>query len=257
MAAGIVLAGGRSTRMGAAKAALEWHGSTLLRRVCGLVARGVEGPVVVVRGPGQALPPLPSGVEVVEDAREGAGPLQGLAAGLAAVDAEVAYVSAVDVPFLTPALVASVVAALSDEDEIAIAHAEGRDHFLAAAYRTSLRARVDELLAGGERRLGALAEASRVRRLPADAAAVRNLNAPGDYEAARARPAPEVEVAGVGVVRAATVGAAARAAGVVLPEGADPELPLVDGDVVAADGGGVAVSASAARARSRPLRARR
>ena len=30
--AGIVLAGGRSSRMGAPKAALEWHGSTLLRR---------------------------------------------------------------------------------------------------------------------------------------------------------------------------------------------------------------------------------
>jgi len=29
-AAGLVLAGGRSTRMGAPKASLEWHGSTLL-----------------------------------------------------------------------------------------------------------------------------------------------------------------------------------------------------------------------------------
>ena len=33
--AGIVLAGGRLSRMGTPKAALEWHGSTLLRRVVG------------------------------------------------------------------------------------------------------------------------------------------------------------------------------------------------------------------------------
>ncbi|HEV2753369.1 MAG TPA: NTP transferase domain-containing protein, partial [Solirubrobacteraceae bacterium] len=66
--AGIVLAGGRSTRMGAAKAALEWHGSTLLRRVAGLVARGVDGPVVVVRAPGQALPALPATIELADDA---------------------------------------------------------------------------------------------------------------------------------------------------------------------------------------------
>ena len=36
--AGIVLAGGRSSRMGTPKAALEWHGSTLLRRTVGIVA---------------------------------------------------------------------------------------------------------------------------------------------------------------------------------------------------------------------------
>ncbi|MGH3167275.1 MAG: molybdenum cofactor guanylyltransferase, partial [Trebonia sp.] len=30
--AGVVLAGGRSSRMGTPKAALEWHGSTLLYR---------------------------------------------------------------------------------------------------------------------------------------------------------------------------------------------------------------------------------
>ena len=81
-AAGIVLAGGRSSRMGTPKASLEWHGSTLLRRVTGLVQREVDGPVVVVSAPGQELPALPGGVELVEDAREGRGPLQGLAAGL-------------------------------------------------------------------------------------------------------------------------------------------------------------------------------
>ena len=53
-AAGIVLAGGRSSRMGTPKAALEWHGSTLLRRVVGLVGRSVDGPVIVVCAPGGA-----------------------------------------------------------------------------------------------------------------------------------------------------------------------------------------------------------
>src|SRR5918911_5539062 len=106
-AAGIVLAGGRSSRMGSPKAALEWHGSTLLRRISGIVGRAVDGPVVVVRAPGQELPALPPGVEVVEDAREGRGPLQGLAAGLAAIGerAEAAYVSSTDAPLLHPAFV--------------------------------------------------------------------------------------------------------------------------------------------------------
>src|SRR5947208_4621260 len=80
--AGIVLAGGRSTRMGTPKAWLEWHGTTLLDRVVRVVSRAVDGgPVVVVRAPGQDLPELPAGVLVVDDAAEGQGPLEGLAAG--------------------------------------------------------------------------------------------------------------------------------------------------------------------------------
>ncbi len=83
-AAGVVLAGGRSTRMGTAKAALEWHGSTLLRHVAGIVGRAVDGPVIVVRAPGQQLPALDPEVLVHTDPEEGRGPMQGLAVGLAA-----------------------------------------------------------------------------------------------------------------------------------------------------------------------------
>ena len=75
--AGIVLAGGRSARMGTPKAALEWHGSTLLHRTVSIVARATGGPVVVVRAPGQDLPDLPRGTLVVEDPREGKGPSRG------------------------------------------------------------------------------------------------------------------------------------------------------------------------------------
>ncbi|MDX6494810.1 MAG: molybdenum cofactor guanylyltransferase, partial [Gaiellales bacterium] len=41
----IVLVGGRSIRMGSAKALLDWHGSTMARRVTGIVGRAAS-PVV-------------------------------------------------------------------------------------------------------------------------------------------------------------------------------------------------------------------
>jgi molybdenum cofactor guanylyltransferase len=278
-AAGIVLAGGRSSRMGTPKAALEWHGSTLLRRVTGIVARGVDGPVVVVRAPGQALPSLPPTVEVVEDAREGRGPLQGLAAGLAALEGrvEVAYISSTDAPLLHPAFVRRVLQAVGDDVDVALPRAGGFPHPLAAAYRTSLRAAVEGLLADDRLRPAFLFDACRVRHLDetallADATlaaadpnldSVLNLNEPADYEAARARPAPEVTVQRFGPLarngnggplslRAATLATAAHAAGVTLDEhvvaalngdqiSRDPELPLASGDTVAfmaADAGG-------------------
>src|SRR3954463_1659609 len=148
MPAGIVLAGGRSSRMGTPKAWLDWHGSTLLRRTCGVVTRGVGGPGVGVRAPGQDLPEVPAGIRVVEDAREGQGPLQGLLAGLEAVDEEVAFVASTDMPFLHPRFVAAVCAAARDVDA-AVPQLGGFRQPLAAAYRTALAPLVGELVAHG------------------------------------------------------------------------------------------------------------
>jgi molybdenum cofactor guanylyltransferase len=269
--AGIVLAGGRSTRMGRPKAALEWHGSTLLYRVAGIVGRAV-GRVVVVRAPGQELPSLPSGVRVVEDAREGRGPLQGLAAGLAAVadEADVAYVSSTDVPLLHPAFVARVLAGAAEEDvDVALPVAQGFRHPLAAAYRTSLLAEVEALIERDRMRPAFLFEQCRVRELDErdllrdgklaradpELLSLLNVNDPNEYERARARAAPSVTVRRFGTLargsnreplalRAATLAAAAAAAGVPLDRhvvaalngdqiSRDPELPLAAGDAVA------------------------
>lgn len=249
--AGVVLAGGGSTRMGRPKAALEWHGSTLVRRAAGIVARAVDGPVVVVHAAGQELPPLPPGVELAQDAREGRGPLQAIAAGLAAVGAraDAAFVCGVDTPLLHPALVRHVVAALAGDErlDVALPVAHGFPHPLCAAYRTRVAAPIDELLA--QDRLGTrlLLERCRVRRLdeaalladPAIAAhdpgldSLLNLNDPGDYDAARARPAPLVTVLGRGELRAATLGAAGDGPGTIDGRASDdPEEPLVTGDTV-------------------------
>ena len=112
---GIVLCGGRSSRMGRPKAWLPVGGEVMLQRVV-RVLREVVDPVVVVAAPGQDVPPLPDAVTIVRDEVEGRGPLAGLAAGLAALDgrADAAYLSACDVPFLSPAFVRRVAGFLED-----------------------------------------------------------------------------------------------------------------------------------------------
>jgi molybdenum cofactor guanylyltransferase len=186
--------------MGTPKAALEWHGSTLLSHVTGIVARATGGPVVVVRAPGQELPPLSDEIELVEDPEEGRGPLQGIAAGLAAVAdrADVAFVSAVDAPFLHPGFVRAVVDALRPGDDVAVPVADGRAHPLSAAYRTSVLATAEELLAAGQLRATGLVEACRAReleasKLPGGVDSLLNLNEPADYQAALVRPFRFVE----------------------------------------------------------------
>jgi molybdopterin-guanine dinucleotide biosynthesis protein A len=265
--------------MGSPKAALDWHGSTLLRRVTGIVARSVDGPVVVVSAPGQALPALDRAVEVVADEREGHGPVQGIAAGLSAIGdrAEVAYVSATDVPLLHPAFVRRVVGALDDEVDVVLPEVGGYRQPLSAAYRLDLLGAINELIAANRMRPAFLFERSRVlqlgeadllrdgalNRLDPGLASVSNLNERADYERAHALPAPEIVVEKFGplakppgerrqTVNGWSLGAVADAASLTLDEHVvaalngdqitrDSELPLVAGDKLAfmvADAGG-------------------
>src|SRR5438445_12995555 len=81
---GIVLAGGKSSRMGLPKATLPFGPELMLQRVIRLL-RSIVQPIVVVVAPGQELPSLPSDVLLARDEREARGPLEGLFAGLSAI----------------------------------------------------------------------------------------------------------------------------------------------------------------------------
>ncbi|MGH7483401.1 MAG: NTP transferase domain-containing protein [Longimicrobiales bacterium] len=281
MAAGVVLVGGRSSRMGTPKASLEWHGSTLLCRTLGVLARSAGGPLLVVRAAGQPLPEIPPQVDVVEDPEAGLGPLQGIAAGLAALAgrAQAAFVCSTDLPFLHPAFVRRVLAALTNDLDAVLPVAGGYPQPLAAAYRVTLAPLAAALVAAGDLRPAFLFRHRSCRTLRLDGAAlladpvlaaadpalksVVNVNSPDDYRAARHQPAPEVTLWRDGTlacaghraphtIRAATLSAAAGAAGITLGGhviaaingdqiSGDGDVPLTSGDTVvfrAADSGG-------------------
>lgn len=154
---------------------------------------GVVRPIVVVAAPGQDVPPLPAEVAIVRDAREGRGPLQGLAAGLAALrgQAEAAFVSSCDVPFLRPALVERLIE-LAGRHHVCVPRVEGRFHPLAAVYRQEVGAAVEELLASDrlrpaflfERVPTRIVEAGELAEVDPELLSFRNLNTPEDYQLA-------------------------------------------------------------------------
>ena len=191
---GIVLCGGKSTRMGSPKALLPFGSETMLQRVVRLLG-GVVSPLVVVAAPEQDLPPLPASVIVTRDEREGRGPLEGLRAGLKALPETVdsAYVTSCDVPLLVPAFVGRMIDLLADY-EIAVMEIDGFAHPLSAVYRRRTLPHVEQLLAADRLRPVFLYDAVRTRRVqPSEMAAVdpqlltlRNLNTPQDYEDALA-----------------------------------------------------------------------
>jgi molybdopterin-guanine dinucleotide biosynthesis protein A len=189
---GIVLCGGQSSRMGRAKAWLPFGNELMLPRVVHLLSEAVW-PVVVVAAPEQEVPPLPPEVAVVRDEEKGRGPLQGLAAGLAALQghADAAYLSSCDVPFLKPAFVQRLIELLGDH-HICVPKVGDHHHPLAAVYRLEVRDAVQHLLAGDRLRPFFLfetvptriVEAAELADVDPDFHTLRNLNTPEEYEAA-------------------------------------------------------------------------
>jgi molybdopterin-guanine dinucleotide biosynthesis protein A len=194
---GIVLAGGRSSRMGRPKAWLPVGGRTMLETVVGAIADGLRAagvpapPIVMVGAPGQDLPPAGEPIVRVDDEVEGEGPLRGLAAGLTALlgKADAAYVSSCDVPLLKPAFVARMIALLGDAD-IAVPLVDDCHHPLAAVYRIEVLETVRDLLARELRRPFFLFERRPTRVVQAadlEAAdprldSLRNFNTPEEYD---------------------------------------------------------------------------
>ncbi len=189
--AAIVLAGGRSTRMGRAKALLPFAGETLLERVVRRLAPLVEE-LLVVAAPGQDLPEVSA--TIVRDPVPHLGPVAGLAAGLSAARARVAFVTSCDAPFLNADLVRWMLEE-SEGWDVVVPEWDGRLNPLHAVYSTALAGPYRRLLEQGGRRPVDLYPSLRVRhvsaeevsRLDPEGRSFTNMNSPEEYERALAQ----------------------------------------------------------------------
>lgn len=213
---GIVLVGGRSSRIGAPKALLDLAGAPLVRHVLRAVLPACDE-IVLVAAPVDAQPEeLRAGLaselrvlsaadadaRVVHDAQPHLGPVSGLATGLAAARGDVAWVTACDAPFLAEDLVESLLARAEADDAIDVVVPRWRGYLepLLAVYRTeSMREHFARQLADGVLKPTARLDACRTAvveeeellRLDPHGRSFVNLNAPEELAAARAHMARE------------------------------------------------------------------
>jgi len=123
----IIVAGATSARLdGADKAMLDVGGTSLLERALRSVSAARR---TVVVGPSR---PSDAAVVWCEEEPVGGGPVAAFAAGLAATDAAVVVLLAVDLPFVAPAIPRLVASA---GDLAVLVDATGRVNYLASAWR--------------------------------------------------------------------------------------------------------------------------
>lgn len=185
-----MLAGGSGNRIGGPKAWLDWDGAPLLIRLLDRLAPLALGRPIVAAPVHRDLPP--GDYRRVDDPVPDAGPLAGLAAGLAAVrDPELPVaVCACDYPFASPEAFRALYLH-SEGTDLVIPRVNDRLHPLHALWRARLAGVCVELLDAGRRRVRAATDGAKTRVIDVDTLGADprrvflNLNEPSDLRRAR------------------------------------------------------------------------
>lgn len=180
--AGLVLAGGRSSRFGSEKAAAVLGGVTLLDRA--LAHLGDAAPKAVSARAGSRAETIAraAGAVVLQDAEgDAAGPLAGIKAGLIWAPAEFLAVEPCDVPRLPADLHARLMAAIGDAPAAYAQTGDGPQP-LCGLWRAAALPLLEAAMAGGEHPSvwRFLDGVGGVRVRFEEAAAFRNINTPAD-----------------------------------------------------------------------------
>ena len=181
----VLLAGGRSTRMGRDKAALAIDGEPLWhRQLATLRATGADELLISGRAEG---PYADAGVRVIEDITPNAGPLAALEAVLPRIGNTHAVVLAIDLPAMRADYLTTLVKAAQAAECSVVPEADGRFEPLAAVYAPGLLPLVAECLRGSDRSMQHLLRAAMKSGLVIphpiqieERALFRNVNSPED-----------------------------------------------------------------------------
>jgi molybdopterin-guanine dinucleotide biosynthesis protein A len=188
---GVLLAGGKSRRMGQDKRFLSVGTETLYERSL-TVLRSVFQHVLVVIA--QDSPPIESDAPVLRDVVAESGSLGGLYTGLKQAGTEWVFAVACDMPFLDPATIRHFVGVKGDVD-VVMAKLQNGLQPMHALYHTNCLPVMEHMISAGDLKLHRLADhpALRVRLVvPEELSLVDpqgrsfyNVNTPEDLEAAR------------------------------------------------------------------------
>ncbi|CRZ13509.1 molybdopterin-guanine dinucleotide biosynthesis protein A [Mycolicibacterium neworleansense] len=167
--------------MGRDKATLPFDGATMVERVVAAVSQRCS-PVFVIAAPGQPLPDLDA--EILRDEVRGVGPLVATGRGLRAVaeaGVDRAFVCAVDMPYLSTDLIDTLAASAERVPADIVLPWDGRDHYLAGIYRSTLADQIAALVHDGRRSMRALAESVDTQRIVMEPQrALTNVNTAAD-----------------------------------------------------------------------------
>jgi molybdopterin-guanine dinucleotide biosynthesis protein A len=178
-ATAIILAGGRSRRMGQDKSLMPLHGEPMILRLANRL-RPLFGELLI--GANDPAKHRFLGADVVPDLEPDQGPLMGIASCLARARHEFGFVVSCDIPEIDADLIIEMLKAAEGHDIVIPEWPDGKVEPLFAVYRKSVVAPALALLGSGKRRIADLFDCVKTRRVEMrDTGWYRNLNTIEDY----------------------------------------------------------------------------
>jgi len=181
-ATAIVMAGGRSSRMGTDKSLLPVNGRPIIESICEQL-RGHFDRILISADEQEKLTFL--GFEVVPDEIVGQGPLMGIASALEASNSELNLVVACDIPNIDMGRVQEMLAEADRIGADVVIPTTGKGKFepLFAVYRRSVLEAAKKVLAAGGRKISDIFDLCKVKYIDlGDADWLVNLNTRAEYE---------------------------------------------------------------------------
>jgi len=190
-ASAVILAGGKSSRMGRSKALLPFDGEPLIVHIVRAL-KSMFADAVVVAAREQDLPPLPA--TVVRDEVPYQGPVGGIYYGLRAAGGEFSFATSCDVAFINLPLISYLISHIVEYD-VVVPYWQERFQPLHAVYRRSVLPLLKGQLERGELRPIFLYDKVRtrkvseeeIRRFDPEGLSFLNMNTPADYQEALKR----------------------------------------------------------------------
>lgn len=193
-ATAIVLAGGKSRRMGRNKALLEYSGKMLIEIVLGAARRACRE-VMIIADDGQPFSRL--GVAVYPDIYEGCGPLGGIHSGLSRSHTEFNLLLSCDLPLINSEVLMALLEQAAGYDLVLPRTADGRYHPLCAVYARRCLPAIEQRLLRRALKLADFYLSPEVRvkvvteaELPAISRSLVNINTPEEYSRLLAENGP-------------------------------------------------------------------
>jgi len=179
-ATAIILAGGKSSRMGMDKALLSLQGKPMIQRVYEGIRGHFDEVLISARDPGQYAF---LGAVVVPDKVPDQGPLMGIASALEASSREKNFVIAGDIPDPDLHLARRMLREVEGYDAVVPVSANGCPEPLFAVYKKTVLPQILKILSSGKRRVRDFFELCRVKKILMDKESpFININTLRDYD---------------------------------------------------------------------------